>query len=80
MLSIQRGKDTFLQSDLINRVPFLRSLFQEIDYEGFRKFLNSYLEIDTPDELCRHLFLSFVKKSARGVDSKAFKVRIAISD
>lgn len=49
-------------------------LFQDIDYEGFRKFLNSYLEIDTPDELCRHLFLSFVRKDSRGVDGKAFKV------
>ncbi|XP_077282356.1 diacyl glycerol kinase 1 isoform X2 [Temnothorax americanus] len=45
----------------------------DIDYEGFRKFLNSYLEIDTPDELCRHLFLSFVRKGSRGVDGKAFK-------
>ncbi|KYN26750.1 Diacylglycerol kinase 1, partial [Trachymyrmex cornetzi] len=45
----------------------------DIDYEGFRKFLNSYLEIDTPEELCRHLFLSFVRKGSRGVDGKAFK-------
>jgi diacylglycerol kinase (ATP) len=56
-------------------------LFQDIDYEGFRKFLNSYLDtIDTPDELCRHLFLSFVRKGSRGVDGKAFKVRITFSD
>ncbi|XP_025161413.1 diacylglycerol kinase 1 isoform X2 [Harpegnathos saltator] len=51
----------------------------DIDYEGFRKFLNSYLEIDTPDDLCRHLFLSFVRKSSRGVDSKAFKEMAALS-
>jgi len=54
--------------------------FQDIDYEGFRKFLNSYLEIETPDELCRHLFLSFVRKGSRGVDGKAFKVSIAFSN
>ncbi|XP_011632174.1 diacylglycerol kinase 1 isoform X1 [Pogonomyrmex barbatus] len=51
----------------------------DIDYEGFRKFLNSYLEIDTPDELCRHLFLSFVRKGSRGVDGKAFKEMAVIS-
>ncbi|EZA56115.1 Diacylglycerol kinase beta, partial [Ooceraea biroi] len=51
----------------------------DIDYEGFRKFLNSYLEIDTPDELCRHLFLSFVKKDSRGVDGKAFKEMAVLS-
>ncbi|XP_014468205.1 PREDICTED: diacylglycerol kinase 1 isoform X2 [Dinoponera quadriceps] len=50
----------------------------DIDYEGFRKFLNTYLEIDTPDELCRHLFLSFVRKSPR-VDSKAFKEMAVLS-
>ncbi|XP_072752941.1 diacylglycerol kinase 1 isoform X3 [Anoplolepis gracilipes] len=52
----------------------------DIDYEGFRKFLNSYLEIDnTPDELCRHLFLSFVRKGSRGVDGKAFKEMAVLS-
>ncbi|KYN07619.1 Diacylglycerol kinase 1, partial [Cyphomyrmex costatus] len=50
----------------------------DIDYEGFRKFLNSYLEIDTPEELCRHLFLSFVRKGSRGVDGKAFKCYDAV--
>lgn len=50
-------------------------LFQDIDYDGFRKFLDTYLEVSTPDDLSRHLFLSFIKKIPRGVDSKAFKVR-----
>ncbi|XP_034939625.1 diacylglycerol kinase 1-like, partial [Chelonus insularis] len=45
----------------------------EIDYEGFRKFLDTYLEVTTPDDLSRHLFLSFLKKSPRNVDGKAFK-------
>ncbi|XP_075218062.1 diacyl glycerol kinase 1 [Lycorma delicatula] len=35
----------------------------EIDYEGFKQFMDSYLEVSAPDELCRHLFLSFIKKS-----------------
>ncbi|XP_020286623.1 diacylglycerol kinase 1 isoform X2 [Pseudomyrmex gracilis] len=51
----------------------------DIDYEGFRKFLNSYLEINTPDELCRHLFLSFVRKNSCGVDGKAFKEMAVLS-
>lgn len=37
----------------------------DIDYEGFKKFLDTYLEIDTSEELCTHLFLSFVKRPPR---------------
>ncbi|XP_050584476.1 diacylglycerol kinase 1 isoform X2 [Bombus affinis] len=50
----------------------------DIDYEGFRKFLDTYLEVSTPDELSRHLFLSFVKKVPR-VDGKAFKEMAVLS-
>lgn len=50
----------------------------DIDYEGFRKFLDTYLEVSTPDELSRHLFLSFVKKVSR-VDGKAFKEMAVLS-
>lgn len=28
-------------------------LFQDIDYEGFRWFLDTFLEVSTPDELSR---------------------------
>jgi len=38
-------------------------LLQEVDLAGFRTFLNTFLEVDTPEELCRHLFLSFVRRS-----------------
>ncbi|CAL4105697.1 unnamed protein product, partial [Meganyctiphanes norvegica] len=34
----------------------------DIDYEGFHMFMDTYLEVETPEELCRHLFLSFVKR------------------
>ncbi|XP_077993499.1 diacylglycerol kinase beta-like isoform X5 [Glandiceps talaboti] len=37
---------------------------QPIDYEGFKLFMETYLDVDImPEDLCQHLFLSFVKKS-----------------
>ncbi|XP_070536475.1 diacylglycerol kinase beta-like isoform X4 [Ptychodera flava] len=39
-------------------------LNQPIDYEGFKLFMQTYLDVDImPEDLCRHLFLSFVKKT-----------------
>ncbi|OXA52889.1 Diacylglycerol kinase 1 [Folsomia candida] len=35
---------------------------EQIGYSGFKLLMDTYLEVDTPDELCRHLFLSFIKR------------------
>lgn len=43
----------------LNFVLFL----QEIDFEGFKTFMASYLEMDPPIDLITHLFLSFIKRS-----------------
>ena len=34
--------------------------FQDIDLPGFQKFLDCFLEVSAPEELCRHLFQTFI--------------------
>jgi diacylglycerol kinase (ATP) len=56
------------------------NLFQPIDYEGFHLFMETYLEADIGEDLCRHLFLSFNKKSPtallpQGGGNKEFGVK-----
>ncbi|XP_018332951.1 diacylglycerol kinase 1 isoform X2 [Agrilus planipennis] len=58
--------------------PYKHNPDGEIDYENFRKFLDTFLELRTPEELCRHLFLSFVRHNVR-IDGKAFKEMAALS-
>ena len=36
-------------------------MFQPISYDGFRLFMKTYFDTDLPEQLCRDLFLSFVK-------------------
>lgn len=43
-------------------IALLPSPLQPIDYEGFQLFMRTYLEVDVPGELCKHLFMSFKRK------------------
>uniref|UniRef100_A0A8D2JGC0 Diacylglycerol kinase n=1 Tax=Varanus komodoensis TaxID=61221 RepID=A0A8D2JGC0_VARKO len=47
------------------------TLNQPIDYEGFQLFMRTYLEVDIPEELCQHLFMSFKRKvCSRSLEKK----------
>ena len=53
-------KKNFLQIKII----FIHSHFchdQDIDFEGFQKFIDLFLDCETPLELSQHLFLSFLR-------------------
>lgn len=54
----------------------------DIDYEGFQVFMDTYLEMETPRELVKRLFLSFVKKPVQQttvVDGRMLKIAAVTS-
>ena len=53
--------------------------FQEIDYAGFKIFMDIFLEVATPEDLCKHLFLSFVRiPQPANFDGKTLKVSLIL--
>lgn len=41
---------------------FEGSCEEPISYDGFKKFMDIYMEAEIPEDLCKHLFLSLMKK------------------
>ena len=62
----------FLCGQAFSIFPFLP---QEIDFAGFKIFMDIFLEVATPEDLCKHLFLSFVRvPQTANIDGKILKV------
>jgi len=56
-------------------------VLQDIDYDGFRQFLDAFLDCDTPEDLAKHLFVSFLKPNVTQpqLHGKALNQMAAIS-
>lgn len=53
---------------------------QPINYEVFKVFLETYLEAEIPEELSRHLFLSFLKRPSSSSGRSILKKECSIKD
>lgn len=56
-------------------------LLQDIDFDGFRRFLDAFLDCETPLDLAKHLFVSFLKPNVTQAQlhGKALNQMAAIS-
>lgn len=49
---------------------------QEIDFEGFKVFMQTFLESELSQEFCQHLFLSFSSKAPKPSPSSSDRPRV----
>lgn len=68
-------------SILMVNIYITLNFLQEIDYESFRRFLDAFLDYETPEDLSKHLFISFLSPQITQLEQqgKIFNQMAAIS-